>query len=67
MKNRLYASAYFVRSWSVRRIAATKWPERETVADATQGVSLATMQKLAHYWQTEHDWRKAEAATHSQE
>ena len=44
-----------------RRIAATKWPERETVSDATQGVQLATMQKLAHYWATDYDWRKAEA------
>jgi pimeloyl-ACP methyl ester carboxylesterase len=44
-----------------RRIAATKWPEQETVTDATQGVQLATMQKLARYWATEHDWRKAEA------
>jgi pimeloyl-ACP methyl ester carboxylesterase len=44
-----------------RRIAATRWPERETVPDATQGVNLATMQKLAQYWQTEHDWRRAEA------
>jgi Epoxide hydrolase N terminus len=35
-----------------RRIAATKWPERETVADATQGVQLATMRELARYWQT---------------
>jgi pimeloyl-ACP methyl ester carboxylesterase len=43
-----------------RRIAATKWPERETVADATQGVQLATMQKLAQYWATDYDWRKAE-------
>jgi hypothetical protein len=33
-----------------RRIHATKWPERETVTDASQGVQLATMQKLAHYW-----------------
>jgi pimeloyl-ACP methyl ester carboxylesterase len=48
-----------------RRIAATKWPERETVSDATQGVNFATMQKLAHYWQTEHDWRKAEAKLNS--
>jgi hypothetical protein len=38
-----------------RRIAATQWPERETVADATQGVQLATMQKLARYWSTEYD------------
>jgi pimeloyl-ACP methyl ester carboxylesterase len=44
-----------------RRINATQWPERETVTDATQGVQLATMQKLARYWATEHDWRKAEA------
>jgi pimeloyl-ACP methyl ester carboxylesterase len=44
-----------------RRIAATKWPERETVADATQGVQLATMQKLAQYWATDYDWRKLEA------
>jgi pimeloyl-ACP methyl ester carboxylesterase len=44
-----------------RRIAATKWPERETVADATQGVQLATMRELARYWQTEYDWRKVEA------
>jgi pimeloyl-ACP methyl ester carboxylesterase len=44
-----------------RRIAATKWPERETVTDATQGVQLATMQALAHYWETEYDWRRGEA------
>lgn len=44
------------------RIRATKWPERETVSDATQGVNLATMQKLADYWATRHDWRRAEAA-----
>ncbi|MFA1621332.1 epoxide hydrolase family protein [Rhizobium mongolense] len=44
------------------RIRATKWPERETVQDATQGVNLATMQKLADYWAHHHDWRKAEAA-----
>ena len=44
-----------------RRIAATKWPERETVSDATQGVQLATMKKLAHYWETDYDWRKVEA------
>ena len=35
-----------------RRIAATKWPKRETVTDASQGVQLATMQKLARYWQS---------------
>jgi pimeloyl-ACP methyl ester carboxylesterase len=44
-----------------RRINATRWPERETVTDATQGVQLATMQALAHYWATEYDWRKIEA------
>jgi pimeloyl-ACP methyl ester carboxylesterase len=44
-----------------RRIAATRWPERELVSDATQGVQLATTQKLAHYWATDHDWRKCEA------
>ena len=38
-----------------------EWPERETVADASQGVQLATMQKLARYWATEYDWRKCEA------
>ena len=39
-----------------RRINATRWPEREPVPDASQGVQLATMQKLARYWATEHDW-----------
>jgi pimeloyl-ACP methyl ester carboxylesterase len=43
------------------RIKATKWPERETVTDASQGVQLATIQKLARYWATEYDWRKIEA------
>jgi len=43
------------------RINATKWPERETVADATQGVQLATIQALARYWGTDYDWRKCEA------
>ena len=43
-----------------RRINATKWPDRETVPDASQGVQLATMQALAHYWATEYDWRKCE-------
>src|SRR5437879_493585 len=43
------------------RINATKWPERETVADASQGVQLATTQALARYWATEYDWRKIEA------
>lgn len=44
-----------------RRIAATNWPERETVTDASQGVQLATMRALARYWQTDYDWRKVEA------
>ena len=44
-----------------QRIAATRLPERETVTDQTQGVQLATIQKLARYWQTEYDWRKCEA------
>ena len=44
-----------------RRINATRWPERETVADQTQGVQLATTQALARYWATEYDWRKCEA------
>jgi pimeloyl-ACP methyl ester carboxylesterase len=44
-----------------RRIKQTLWPERETVADTTQGVQLATMQKLAQYWATEYDWHKCEA------
>ena len=44
-----------------RRIAATKWPERETVTDASQGVQLATTQALARYWATDYDWRKIEA------
>ena len=44
-----------------RRINNTRWPERETVTDATQGVQLATTQALASYWSTEYDWRKIEA------
>jgi pimeloyl-ACP methyl ester carboxylesterase len=44
-----------------RRVAATVWPEAETVPDTSQGVQLATLQKLARYWAKEHDWRKAEA------
>jgi pimeloyl-ACP methyl ester carboxylesterase len=44
-----------------RRINATKWPERETVTDASQGVQLATTQALARYWATDYDWRKVEA------
>jgi Epoxide hydrolase N terminus len=41
-----------------RRINATKWPERETVTDASKGVQLATIQALARYWATEYEWRK---------
>src|SRR5216684_2606087 len=44
-----------------RRINATRWPERETVTDQSQGVQLATIQALARYWGTEYDWRKCEA------
>ena len=44
-----------------QRIAATRWPEQETVADKSQGVQLATMQELARYWATDYDWRKFEA------
>jgi len=44
-----------------RRINNTRWPERETVTDATQGVQLATTQALARYWATDYDWRKIEA------
>src|SRR6267142_6047379 len=44
-----------------RRIAATRWPERETVTDQSQGVPLATVQKLARYWGTEYEWRTCEA------
>jgi pimeloyl-ACP methyl ester carboxylesterase len=44
-----------------RRIAATRWPTKELVEDALQGVQLATLQALARYWATEHDWRETEA------
>src|SRR4029079_11585919 len=44
-----------------RRIAATRWPERETVKDESQGAQFATMQELARYWATDYDWRKVEA------
>ena len=43
-----------------QRITATKWPDRELVNDGTQGVQLATMEKLADYWATKYDWRKVE-------
>jgi pimeloyl-ACP methyl ester carboxylesterase len=44
-----------------RRILATRWPEKETVADESQGVPLATVRELAGYWATDYDWRKGEA------
>jgi pimeloyl-ACP methyl ester carboxylesterase len=44
-----------------RRLAATRWPEKETVADQSQGVQLATMRQLVQYWQSGHDWRNVEA------
>jgi len=44
-----------------RRIAATRWPEKETVADRSQGVQLAKLQELVHYWGTDYEWRKVEA------
>ena len=44
-----------------RRIAATRWPTKELVEDRSQGVQLATLRELAHYWTTEYDWRKCEA------
>jgi pimeloyl-ACP methyl ester carboxylesterase len=48
-----------------RRIQATRWPERELVDDQSQGVQLATMQKLADYWVNNYDWRKCEARINS--
>src|SRR5438132_10188873 len=47
------------------RVAATRWPEREIVNDQSQGVQLATVQKLANYWAKDYDWRKAEAKLNS--
>jgi pimeloyl-ACP methyl ester carboxylesterase len=44
-----------------QRIKATRWPDKETVSDQSQGVQLATLQKLARYWSTDYDWRKCEA------
>src|SRR5262245_47854350 len=44
-----------------RRILATQWPDKETVADSSQGVPLAIMRELARYWATEYDWRRVEA------
>ncbi|HXC75038.1 MAG TPA: alpha/beta fold hydrolase [Sphingomicrobium sp.] len=48
-----------------RRVAATNWPDRETVSDTSQGVQLATMQKLADYWANHYDWRRAEKQINS--
>ncbi len=48
-----------------RRVLATRWPEKETVSDSSQGVPLATMRELAQYWATNYDWRKAEAKLNS--
>lgn len=44
-----------------RRLAETRWPDQETVPDQSQGVQLATIKELVRYWQTDYDWRKAEA------
>ena len=44
-----------------RRVSATRWPDKEIVTDHSQGVPLATLQKLARYWETQYDWRKVEA------
>jgi hypothetical protein len=44
-----------------RRIAATRWPSKELVADRSQGVQLATSQELARYWASDYDWRACEA------
>ncbi len=48
-----------------RRIAATNWPEKETVTDESQGVPLAMIQELASYWATDYDWRKVETKLHA--
>ncbi|MGZ6642859.1 MAG: epoxide hydrolase N-terminal domain-containing protein, partial [Solirubrobacteraceae bacterium] len=47
------------------RVAATRFPEKEGVEDASQGVQLATIQALARYWENEYDWRKCEAKLNS--
>lgn len=44
-----------------RRIADTRWPDKETVGDISQGIQLANVQALVRYWGTDYDWRKAEA------
>src|SRR5260221_3140679 len=47
------------------RVAATRWPDRETVTDQSQGVPLAKLQELVRYWGSDYDWRKAEATLNS--
>jgi hypothetical protein len=47
------------------RLAATRWPEKETADDQSQGPQLATMQAIARYWEIEYDWRKCEARLNS--
>src|SRR5215469_2706348 len=48
-----------------QRIAQTRWPDKETVPDHSQGVQLATIQELARYWASDYDWRKCEAKLNS--
>ena len=48
-----------------RRLAATRWPDKETVGDASQGVQLANLRELVRYWATDYDWRKGEAKLNS--
>jgi hypothetical protein len=48
-----------------RRIATTRWPDRETVTDQSQGVQLAKIQELVRYWGKDYDWRKVEAKLNS--
>jgi pimeloyl-ACP methyl ester carboxylesterase len=48
-----------------RRLVATRWPDKETVADASQGAQLAQLQELVRYWATDYDWRKGEAKLNS--
>ena len=47
------------------RLVATRWPDKETVDDASQGPQLATMRALADYWTSEYDWRRCEAQMNS--
>jgi pimeloyl-ACP methyl ester carboxylesterase len=72
MSTRATATATAVRPFTVtfpddaladmrKRVAATRWPTQEVVADASQGVRLATMRELTRYWATDYDWRKCEA------